>query len=168
MNARAFDSDVSCGRRRVIIRRDGIGVEMVELPWGLRPLEPGGRPFTLIRAEGRTFPSHRCLLPASEVHHRGRGGRYAYALADSDWFYLAGIWRPAARGWPEAYAVLTVAANPDLAPFHDRQLAVLRRDERMAWLDLTRHEAEILRPRAAGSFKVTTRDGDPAQLEFAI
>jgi putative SOS response-associated peptidase YedK len=38
----------------------------VELPWGLQPRERGGRPFTVVRAEGRTFPSHRCLVPASE------------------------------------------------------------------------------------------------------
>lgn len=168
MNARAFNSDASRGQRRVIVRRDGGGVEMVELPWGLRPLEAGGRSFTLVRAEGRTFPSHRCLVPASDVHHGGRGGPYTYALADGDWFYLAGIWRPPARGWPEAFAVLTVAANPDIAPFHDRQTAVLRRDERMAWLDLTRPEIALLRPLPAGTFRVSTARAPSAQMELAI
>lgn len=168
MNARAFDSDVSRGQRRAIIRRDGRGVEMVELSWGLRPREAGGRSLTLVRAEGRTCPSHRCLVPASEVHHRGRGGPYTYALTNGDWFYLAGIWRPAARGWPEAFAVLTTEANPDLAPFHDRQLAVLRRDQRMTWLDLTQPETELLRPLPAGTFTVTTRRKDSAQMTLAI
>lgn len=84
MNARPFDSDPSRPHRRAIIRRNGGGVEMVELTWGLRPRDAGGRPFTLIRAEGRTFPSHRCLVPASEIHHVGRGGPYAYTLADGD------------------------------------------------------------------------------------
>ncbi|WP_297976662.1 SOS response-associated peptidase family protein [uncultured Amaricoccus sp.] len=167
MDARAFDSDASRGQRRVIVRRDGGGVEMVELPWGLRPLEAGGRSFTLVRAEGRAFPSHRCLVPASEVHG-GRGGPYTYALADGDWFYLAGIWRPAARGWPEAFAVLTVAANPDIAPLHDRQIAVIRRDARMVWLDLTQPETELLRPLPAGTFTVTTRGKDTAQMTLAI
>ena len=41
--------------------------------------------------------------------------------------------RPAAQEWPEAYAILTIAANADLAAFHDRQMVVLRRDQRMAW-----------------------------------
>lgn len=168
MTARAFHSEVSHGQRRVIIRRDGSGVEMIELPWGLRPLEPGGRPFTLVRAQGRTFPSHGCLVPASEVHHRGRGGPYVYSVADGDWFYLAGIWRPPARGWPEAYAILTTAANPDLASFHDRQLAVIRRDQRMAWLDLAQPEAELLRPLSAGTFTITTRRMDSVQMTLAI
>lgn len=168
MNARPFDPDPSRPHRRAIIRWNGGGVEMVELAWGLRPLEAGGRPLTLVRAEGRTFPSHRCLVPASEVHHRGRGGPYTYALTDGDWFCMAGIWRPAAWGWPEAYAVLTVAASSDLAPFHDRQLAVLRRDQRMTWLDLTQPEAELLRPLPAGTFAVTTRRKDAAQITLAI
>ena len=168
MSARAFDFQASDGQRRVIVRRVGVGVELVELAWGLRPREPRGRPFTLVRAEGRSFPSHRCLVPASEVHHQGRGGPYAYALADGDWFYLAAIWRPAAQGWAEAFAVLTIAANADLAPFHDRQMAVLRRDQRMGWLDLTHPEGELLRPLPAGSFKVSSPSDVPSQAELAI
>ena len=168
MSARAFDFQASDGQRRVIVRRVGVGVELVELAWGLRPREPRGRPFTLVRAEGRSFPSHRCLVPASEVHHQGRGGPYAYALADGDWFYLAAIWRPAAQGWAEAFAVLTIAANADLAPFHDRQMAVLRRDQRMAWLDLTHPEGELLRPLPAGSFRVRLTSDVPSQAELAI
>ena len=102
MNARAFDSDVSRGQRRVVVRRDGGGIEMVELPWGLRPREAGGRPFTLVRSEG----------DLRSGDHKGRGGPYGYALAHGDWFYLAGIWRPAAQSWPEAFAILTTGRIP--------------------------------------------------------
>ena len=83
---------------------------MVELRWGLRPWEPGGRSATLVRAEGRTFPSHRCLVPASEFLLSHRGRRYRFSLADGNWFYFAGFWRPAAPDWPEAYAILTTEA----------------------------------------------------------
>ena len=140
--------------RRPIIRRYGDGVEMVELAWGLRPQEARSRPFTSVRAEGRSFPSHRCLVPASEFLLGHRGQRYRFALADGDWFYFAGLWRPAAPDWPEAYAILTVAANADVAPFSDRQLAVLRRARRLEWLDLTRPEHELLRPLPRGTFCV--------------
>ena len=144
MVATTFDADAPLDQRRAIIRRDGDGVEMVELPWGLQPRESGGRPFTVIRAEGRTFPSHRCLVPASEFRHRSGSRRYTFSLADGDWFYFAGIWRPASRDWPEAYAILTIDASVDIAPYHDRQMAVLERSQRLEWLDFSVPEAEVL------------------------
>ncbi|TWG94227.1 hypothetical protein L598_003700000040 [Mesorhizobium sp. J18] len=135
---------------------------------GLQPREPGGRPFTVVGAEGRTFPSHRCLVPASEFRHRSRGKAYSFSLADGDWFYFAGIWRPATRDWPEAYAILTIAANDDVARFHDRQMAVLRRDQRMAWLDLTHPEAELLRSLPPGAFKASHQRVESAQIALAV
>lgn len=155
MSAKIFDSDASLDERRVIIRRDGGDVEMVELPWGLPPRELGDRPFTVVRAEGRTFPTHRCLVPATEFRHSSKGKHYSFALASGDWFYFAGIWRPASGGWPESYAILTTVANDDVAPYHDRQMAVLRRAECMDWLDLTRPEGELLRPLPPGSFRAS-------------
>ncbi|TIO14307.1 MAG: SOS response-associated peptidase [Mesorhizobium sp.] len=168
MSAKVFDSDASLDERRLIIRRCGGDVEMAELPWGLRPSEIGGRPFTVVRAEGRTFPSHRCLVPASEFRHRSRGKAYSFSLADGDWFYFAGVWRPATRDWSEAYAILTIEANDDVAPFHDRQMAVLRRDQRMAWLDRTCLEEELLRPLPAGTFVVSQARETSAQAALAF
>src|SRR5271156_5369802 len=102
-SATAFDTAAPLDQRRAIIRRGGDGVEMLDLLWGLQPRELGGRPFTVIRAKGRTFPSHRCLVPASECRHRRRGRLYTFSLANGDWFYFAGVWRPGSREWPKAY-----------------------------------------------------------------
>jgi putative SOS response-associated peptidase YedK len=167
MSASIFDSDASVGQRRVVIRRNAGDVEMVELPWGLEPRERGGRPFTVIRAEGRSFPSHRCLIPASEFRHRSRGKHYGFSLADGDWFYFAGIWRPATADWPEAFAILTIEANADIAPFHDRQMAALRRDQRMVWLDRTSREEALLRSLPAQTFKTRLWD-EPRQAELTL
>lgn len=167
-SAKVFASEASLDERRVIIRRYGGDVEMVELSWGLQPREIGGRPFTVVRAEGRTFPSHRCLVPASEFRHRSHGKSYSFSLSNGDWFYFAGIWRPATRDWPEAYAILTTEAKPDVAPFHDRQMAVLRRDQRMAWLDMTVPEEQLLQPLPAGSFKVERPRGQAQQHALAF
>lgn len=146
--------DAPLDERRIIVRYGDEGVEMVELPWGLKPKEHGGRPFHLVRSEGRTFPTHRCLVPATEFRLT-RGGRpYRFSLADGDWFYFAGIWRPASAGWPEAYAILTVTANAEVAPYHERQMAVLRRQQRMDWLELSRAEDELLRPLPRRTFHV--------------
>lgn len=162
MSAKVFDSDASLDERRLIIRRCGGDVEMAELPWGLQPSAVGGRPFTVVRAEGRTFPSHRCLVPASEFRHRSRGKAYSFSLADGDWFYFAGVWRPATRDWPEAYAILTIEANDDVAPYHDRQMAVLKRDQRMDWLDRICPAEKLLRPLPSGTFAVS-RLREPSQ-----
>ncbi|RVD01468.1 SOS response-associated peptidase, partial [Mesorhizobium sp. M7A.F.Ca.ET.027.02.1.1] len=91
-----------------------------------------------------------------------------FSLADGDWFYFAGVWRPATRDWPEAYAILTIEANDDVAPFHDRQMAVLRRDQRMAWLDRTCLEEELLRPLPAGTFVVSQPRKASAQAALAF
>lgn len=168
MDAQVFDADASPDQRRVIIRRSGGDVEMVRLPWGLQPREAGGRSFPVIRSEERTFPDNRCLVPASEFRHRRRGELFCFALAGEDWFYLAGIWRPATRNWPESFTILTVEANADIAPYQDRQMAVLRREQRMAWLDMICPEAELLRPLPAGSFTVTRLHEQAAQAAFAF
>ena len=140
------------------IRRNGEDLELIELHWGLKPRRPEDRPAINIRSEGRRFPTHRCLVPASEFFFSTglgtRRARWKFTLADGDSFYFAGIWRPASEDWPESYAVLTIAANPDVAPYSDRQMAVIRRRDRMAWLDLTMPEKELLYPLPAGSFRV--------------
>ena len=130
--------------------------------------EPGGRPFNLVRAEGRTFPSHRCLVPASEIRLTHRGRRLTFSLADGDWFYFAGIWRPASDGWPEAYAVVTIEANGDVAPYHDRQMAVLRRRQRMDWLDFSRPEHELLQPLPIGAFRIERPIARQTQAMLAL
>ncbi|OWO92263.1 DUF159 family protein [Rhizobium esperanzae] len=163
MNATAFQSDAPLDDRGVIRRHDG-DVEMVELPWGLRPRDGGPRAVNVVRSEGRTFPSHRCLVPASEFRHKS----FSFSLANGDWFYLAGIWRPATEDWPEAYAILTIEANADIAPIHDRQMAVLTRDQRIDWLDGVVPEEEILRPLPAGTFRVKRRACEPTQPMLAI
>lgn len=112
------------------------------------------------------LPSHRCLIPASEFRHRSKGKHYSFALANGDWFYFAGIWRLATRDWPEAYAILTAAANADVEPCHDRQMAVLRRDQRLDWLERSCPEEDLLRPLPAGSFRVSLLRETQAALAF--
>jgi len=168
MNVKAFDPEAPLGERRVIIRRNGSDVEMVALPWGLQPPAGDSRPFTLVRAEGRCVSSHRCLVPASELLHRTNGKLFGVTLADGDWFYFAAVWRPAKDNWPEAYAILTMPANADTAPYMERQMAVLRRDLRLDWLDATVPVGELLRPPPAGTFRVRRLQGVQDHPAFAF
>ena len=52
--------------------------------------------------------------------------------------------------------MLTTAPSADVAPYHDRQVAVLRPEDWAAWLYLTKTEAELLRPLPEGSLEVET------------
>jgi len=169
MIATAFDSEAPLGTRRAVIRYNAAELEMVELAWGLRPKEGDDRPFRFVRAEGRTFPDHRCLIPASEFHvTTPKGRRYRCALEDGNWFYLAGIWRPATRDWPESYAILTVEANPEVARYQGRQGAVLLRRQRMDWLDGNVSEADLLQPLPARSFEISELTSEPKQAQLGF
>ena len=64
------------------------------------------------------------------------------------------VWRPATGEVPEAFTLLTTAPGPDVAPIHDRQMVVLERADWLAWLELSRSEADLLRPLPAGSLQV--------------
>lgn len=151
------------GEPGAVIRRSGDGLEMVNLHWGLRPAEEGGRPYTTVRAEERVFPSHRCLLAASEFLVDEKRERWRFSLASGDHFYFAGLWRPAARGWPESYAIITTEANGDVAPLRKRQMAVILRPDRFAWLDHRVPEADLLRPLPDGTFRCEA-EGAPRLL----
>jgi putative SOS response-associated peptidase YedK len=56
-----------------------------------------------------------------------------------------------ADGSGEAFTILTTEPGPDAAAIHDRQVVVLDRADWLAWLNLSRPEAELLRPLPAGS-----------------
>lgn len=127
----------------------------LELPWGLRPVEPHGRPVSLLRWEGREIVNP-CLIVAHDFALRLDGrDKYRVELPGEGPFCVAGVWREASRDWPAAYAALTTEAYPDIAPYKDRHMAVVREDDWFAWLRQERPAAEILRPFPPGSFKVT-------------
>ena len=54
------------------------------------------------------------------------------------------------REW-RSFTLLTTEPGPDVAPIHNRQMVVLERPDWLAWLDLTRAEAELLCPLPPGA-----------------
>ncbi len=146
------------GEPGAVIRHGHDGeIELVNLVWGFAPPKPGARPFTHIRSEAGHFGRRRCLIPASEftvssgLGDQRRKWRATLAVTE-DLFYLAAIWRPSEGDWPPSYALITIPAGPDIAPYQDRQAAVIRRDDRMNWLDHLEPEAKLLGSLARGSF----------------
>lgn len=159
---------VTPGRPGAVIRHAADGaLELVNLIWGLAPPEPGGRPFTFIRSEGRRFGRRRALVPVADFHlAAGEGAmrrRWRVTPVARAPFYFAAIWAPRRDDWPASYAILTTAANPDIAPFKPRQMAVILEKDRYAWLDHEEAQAELLRPHPRGTFALEQVEG-PAGL----
>lgn len=142
-----FDSNAPLGSRRAIIRRnpdDVDEIEMIEAHWGSDPRFSGGASFRFLPGEGRTFPDHRCLIPASEFHMTVRDKRYRVTLDGENHFYLAGIWEPPMGDFPMSYKVITVAANAEVERYQSRQGAIIQRRQVMSWLDATMPETDLI------------------------
>jgi putative SOS response-associated peptidase YedK len=144
-----------------VILRTSDGVQLTEMTWAPRNRY---RKLTFnFRSEGRSFnKSTRCLIPASWFYEftapkdarQKRKDKWRFTLAGSDWFCIAGLVRCDAIDGARCFTMLTTLPGPEAAPIHDRQVAVLARDDWRAWLDLTRPESWLLRPLLAGSLKV--------------
>lgn len=166
----AFNADAPLGDRRAIIRRnpdDVQEIEMVEAVWGSNPRFSDGDSYRFVRSEGQTFPSQRCLIAASEFHMSAGNKRHRVTLDEGNFFYLAAIWEPPMADWPLCYRVLTVVANPDVAPYQQRHGAIIPRRQSMQWLDRTVPEVDLLVTPPARLFRVE-EIGAPIQTLLAV
>lgn len=156
MEAVPFESDAPLGSRKAIVRRNPITgkPQLINAAWGLDGAEPSDKPRKFIRAEGRTFPHQRCLVPASEFQVTNGDRKFRVTLEDGNFFYLAGVWRPSFRDQDIGYAIITIEANPDIFHYQERQGAVLLRRQNMAWLDLSEPQEKLLRALPSRSFLV--------------
>jgi putative SOS response-associated peptidase YedK len=169
--ATPFDNDAPLGSERAIIRYNPENtqeLEMVHARWGSDPRFGAGTSFRFVRSEGKTFASHRCLVPASEFHMTVGDKQYRVTLDGGNFFYLAAVWEPAMADWPESYKIVTVAANPEVSRFQERHGAIIRRRQVMQWLDRTLPETELLETPTAGTFIVEEIAGRPYQAALVL
>jgi putative SOS response-associated peptidase YedK len=144
---------------------DGNEIALVPMSFSLRPRRPRGAPVFNFRSEGRHFAnSTRCIVPASAFFEftgkKYPKAKHRFALKGSPITAIAAISRPGQGNQPPSFAMLTTAPGPDVAPFHDRQVVVLRPEDWAAWIQLTKTEAELLRPLPEGALEATTiREG---------
>lgn len=142
-----FDLEAAQGTLRPIIRYkpDGSGKkEVVSAHWGSDPRFAGGVEYRFVRSEGKTFPSHRCLIPASEFQLRVGTKQYRVTLDDGNFFYLVGVWEPAMAAWPLSFRIITVDANPEVSQYRERHGAIILRRRVLDWLDATVPEHMLL------------------------
>ena len=122
---------------------------------------PGGKPVYNFRSEGREFARGRCLIVADGFYEftkpadpaKKRKDKWLFTVRDEEWFCIAGLWR-AHPQVGEAYTMLTTEPGADVAPFHNRQVAVLRRADWGRWLNPAIPAGELLAPLPAGSLAV--------------
>jgi putative SOS response-associated peptidase YedK len=122
---------------------------------------PRGKPVYNFRSDGREFTRGRCLIVADGFYEftapadpdKKRKDKWLFTLAGEPWFCIAGLWR-ADPEVGEAYTMLTCPPGPDVAPFHDRQMCVLRRADWARWLDASVPAGEVLQPLPEGSLDV--------------
>lgn len=151
--------------------------EMVTRRWSWP--SPSGKPVYNFRSDGRTIAhASRCLIPIDSFFEftdppspvatdepglfgdappakpakakKPPKSKWAFTLADHDWFAIAGIWRSDPTVG-EAWAMLTCPPGPDIAPYHDRQVVILSPADCARWLDPTTPAADLCRPLPPGS-----------------
>ena len=135
------------------------GFELVVRRWSWPA--PGGKPVYNFRSEGREFPSGRCLIIADGFYEftapsdpkQKRKDRWLFTSSSEPMLGIAGLVRnePAVG---EAFTMLTTEPGADIAPYHNRQVAVLPMAKSRSWLDYSAPATDLLRPAVAGSLQV--------------
>lgn len=146
------------------------GVELVQARWDLVPWfwrQPvKAKKFLATNCRSETahttaafreaFRRRRCLVPTDGFYEwtgeKGKKTKWRFTAFGAKVFCIAGLWDRAetADGVVESFTMLTSAPGPDMAPFHDRQVVVLRPDQYARWLDLEAPVADLIRPPPEG------------------
>lgn len=129
---------IRIGERAPVITLGRDGPELIMTPWAWR--SPQGPPVFNFRSDGRSFGnSARCLIPADGVFEFARAElgqkrktKWHFTLAGQSLFWVAGLIKDG------AFTMLTTEPGPDIAPYHDRQIVVLKPEDSAAWLHLQR------------------------------
>jgi putative SOS response-associated peptidase YedK len=127
------------------LNQDGLEGEMMTWAW-----LQGKRPVFNFVSEGRDFSEtdRRPILAPSFYEYTAPQERkptitlqdqHQFTLKGDEWFWIAGIVKQ------DCFTMLTAEPGPDIAPFHDRQIVILRSNRGMGWLNLSRPHSELLR-----------------------
>ena len=135
------------------------GFELVVRRWSWPG--PTGKPVYNFRSEGREFTSGRCLIVADGFYEfttpsdpkQKRKDRWLFTSRDEPMVGIAGLVRDTSDVG-EAFTMLTTEPGPDVAPYHGRQIAVLRASDWRAWLANSKPARDLLRPLPAGTLDV--------------
>lgn len=153
--------DIRIGDMGTVIRAAGNGIELVQMRFGFPPPRPKASPVFNFKSDGRHFKdSKRCLIILSGFFEftgtKYPKAKHRFSLKGSPLMAIAGLWREGEGEEPPSFTMLTTTPGPDIEPYHDRQVVILRPEDWAHWLFLTRTEEELLKPLPTGSLEVET------------
>jgi putative SOS response-associated peptidase YedK len=163
--------NIAPGQQAPVVAEDRHGRRLGLLTWGLVPDWKEDPVAPMINARMETVAARpsfreaidrrRCLVPADGFYEWKREGErkvpHWIHPSGGGLLSLAAIWETWRRPGTEprhAFAILTTAANADVAPIHDRMPVIVAAEGRDAWLDRAVDGAEALRrlrPTRAGA-----------------
>ncbi len=152
--------DIRIGDMGPVLRAAGNGVELVLMRFGWPPPRPKAGPVFNFKSDRRHFDkSKRCLIILSGFFEftgtKYPKAKHRFTLKGSPVMAIAGLWSEDPDG-SLSFTMLTTEPGPDIAPYHDRQVCVIRPEDWAHWLFLTKPETELLAPLPAGSLEVKT------------
>ena len=157
--------DIRITDRSPVVRMDDEGARLDVMRWSWP--SPQGKPVFNYRSEGRRFASGRCLVLTDGFYEftgdKSPKTKWLFTLKDAELFAIAGYVREGVADGEPAWTMLTCERGPDIAPYHDRQVAVLPPNQWAGWLSHGENETELLRPLPAGSLKVQQVDAAPPE-----
>ncbi len=160
--------DVRITERAPILRAAASGeagaLDCVERRWSWPA--PGGKPVFNYRSENRRFaPASRCVVladgfyefTAPTVPGKKTKDRWLFTWPGQEWFGIAATLRNDATVG-EAFSLLTCEPGGDVAPYHNRQIILLRPQDCARWLGMAGEPesdaSAFLHPLADGTLKV--------------
>jgi putative SOS response-associated peptidase YedK len=152
--------DVRITEQAPIVRWNADHAELVERRWSWPA--PGGKPVFNMRSDGREFSRDRCLVIADSFYEftapadPKQKKKDCWRFQPEGEFAIAGILRDDQQVG-QAFTLLTVPPGDDIAPYHNRQMALLTPPQWRSWLDGSARSTELLRESAAGSLTVCAR-----------
>ncbi len=147
-------ADIRIGEKGPVVRAAGNGVEIAHMTFGFPPPKPKRpRVFNFISEKRDFSKSQRCGILAS-AFFEFTGSKYPkakhrFTLAGEPFLFVAGLWRNGDDG--DSFTMLTTAPGQDIAPYHDRQIVVLKPQDLPHWLYLSKPQSELLQPLAPGT-----------------
>ena len=167
------------GRAVMVVRRHPENGAPVPgyLTWGLIPRDADTRPdIQPMNARAETIADkpmfrdawrkRRCVVRIDAFQQKDAKGKlHTITRADGEPLAIAAIWEnwqnPETGRWERTFATITVPANADVAPVHDRIPLVLEKKDLERWLGDEEDPRDLLKPSADDVLQVVATSKRP-------